>query len=86
MRGVYAIVDLSAGILLIGFVMLKGIFRKSTAYVGVITGILGIVSIAGWNVTIILNAAFATLSHLVGRLSTLPARAAVILPVLSIEQ
>lgn len=57
---VYAIVDLSFAMLLIGLVMLKGIFRKSTAYVGVATGVLGIVSIAGWNVTIILNAVLAT--------------------------
>ncbi|MBV9670595.1 MAG: hypothetical protein JOZ43_06535, partial [Acidobacteriales bacterium] len=47
---VYAIVDLSFAMLLIGLVMLKGIFRKSTAYVGVATGVLGIVSITGWNV------------------------------------
>jgi hypothetical protein len=58
---VYAIVDLSFAFLLIGLVMLKGVFRKSTAYVGVVTGVLGIVSIAGWNVTIILNAVLATI-------------------------
>jgi len=58
---VYSIVDLSFGILLISLVMLKGIFRKSTAYVGVATGVLGIVSLVGWSVTIILNAVFATL-------------------------
>ena len=57
---VYAIVILSFGILLIGLVMLKGIFSKSTAYVGLITGVLGIVSIAGWNVAIIMNAVLAT--------------------------
>lgn len=57
---IYAIVVLSSGMLLISLVMLKGIFRKSTAYVGVATGILGIVSIAGWSVTIILNAVCAT--------------------------
>ena len=58
---VYAIVILSFGILLIGLVMLKGIFNKMTASVGLVTGVLGIVSIAGWNVTIILNAVFATI-------------------------
>jgi hypothetical protein len=57
---VFAIVILSFGILMIGLVMLRGIFRKSTAYVGVVTGVLGIVSITGWSVTIILNAVFAT--------------------------
>jgi hypothetical protein len=30
-----------------GFVMLKGIFSKSTAYLGLVTGILGIVSVVG---------------------------------------
>jgi predicted Abi (CAAX) family protease len=47
-------------ILIIGLVMLKGIFNKLTAYVGLATGILGIVSITGWNVAIIMNAVFAT--------------------------
>jgi len=58
---VYAIVILSFGILLIGLVMLKGIFNKMTASVSLVTGVLGIVSIAGSPVTIILNAVFATL-------------------------
>lgn len=58
---VYAIVILSCGILLISLVMLKGLFNKMTAAVGLITGVLGIVSIAGWAVTIILTAVFATL-------------------------
>jgi hypothetical protein len=60
LEAVYAIVVLSFGILMIGLVMLKGIFRKSTAYLGLVTGILGIVSIAGLNVTIIMNAVLAT--------------------------
>lgn len=41
---VYSIVVLAFGILLIGLVMLKGPFSKSTAILGVITGILGILS------------------------------------------
>lgn len=57
---VYSIVILSSGILLIGLVMLKGIFNKITAYVGLVTGVLGLVSITGWNVAIIMNALFAT--------------------------
>ena len=57
---VYAIVVLSSGILMIGFVMLKGVFSRTTAYLGVLTGILGIVSIAGLSVTIIMNAVLAT--------------------------
>jgi len=46
-EAVYSILVLSLGILMIGLVMLKGMFRKSTAYVGVVTGLLGIVSVAG---------------------------------------
>jgi hypothetical protein len=57
---VYAIVVLSSAILMIGVVMLKGIFSRTTAYLGVITGILGIVSFGGFFVTIILNAVLAT--------------------------
>jgi hypothetical protein len=57
---VYAIVTLSFGILLIGFVMLRGVFNKITAYLGLATGILGIVSVAGLTLTIIMNALFAT--------------------------
>jgi hypothetical protein len=59
----YAIVDLSLGILIISFVMLKGkgIFSKTTAYLGLATGISGIVSAAGFFVTIITNAILATI-------------------------
>ena len=57
---VYAIVTLSFGILVIGFVMLRGVFNKITAYLGLATGVLGIVSVAGFTVTIIMNALFAT--------------------------
>ena len=38
---------LAVGILLIGIVMLKGGFGKSVAYLGLATGILGIVSVVG---------------------------------------
>jgi hypothetical protein len=44
---VYNTLTLSVGILMTGFVMLKGIFSKSTAYLGLVTGILGIVAVAG---------------------------------------
>jgi hypothetical protein len=57
---VYAIVTLSSGILLTGFVMLSGTFNKITAYFGLATGILGIVSLTGLSVIIIGNALFAT--------------------------
>ena len=45
--GVYAIVVLAVGILITGLVMLKGIFSKTTAYLGLATGVLGIVSVVG---------------------------------------
>jgi hypothetical protein len=57
---VYAIVTLSFGILVIGFVMLRGVFNKITAYLGLATGVLGIVSLAGFSLIIIMNALFAT--------------------------
>jgi hypothetical protein len=58
---VYAILILSVGILMIGLVMLRSVFGKPTAWMAVVTGLLGIASLAGWGVTIILNAVFATL-------------------------
>ena len=58
----YSIVDLSVAILMTGFVMLrgKGIFSKTTAYLGLAAGIFGIVSIAGFFVIIIINALLTT--------------------------
>src|SRR5262249_59106342 len=47
LEAVYSILILSLGILVIGLVMRRGIFGKPTAYLGVITGILGIVSVVG---------------------------------------
>jgi hypothetical protein len=47
LEGVYSIVILSLGILMIGLVMLRAIFSKTAAYLGLATGILGIVSVAG---------------------------------------
>jgi hypothetical protein len=61
LAGVYAIGTLSFGFLLIGLVMLKGVFNKLTAYLGVITGILGIVAVAGVSIAVILNAVCATI-------------------------
>jgi hypothetical protein len=57
---VYAIVVLSSAILIAGVVMLQGAFGRMTAFLAMTTGVLGIVSLAGWGVTIILNALFAT--------------------------
>jgi hypothetical protein len=66
LEAVYSIMVLSFGILMIGLVMLKGIFSKSTAYLGLVTGILGIVSVAGpffvstLSVTIIITSVLTT--------------------------
>jgi hypothetical protein len=57
---VYSIVDLSFAILLIGLVMLKGVFGKPTAYLVLATGVFGIASISGFGVTVIVNAVLAT--------------------------
>jgi hypothetical protein len=57
---VYAIVTLSSGILVIGFVMLRGIFHKVTAYLGLATGILGIAALTRLSLVIIGNALCAT--------------------------
>lgn len=57
---VYAIVTLSFGILVIGVVMLKGVFNKITAYLALATGVLGFAALSGWGLAIILNALFAT--------------------------
>jgi hypothetical protein len=57
---VYAIVTLSFGILVVGFVMLDGVFSKITAYLGIATGILGIASLTRLSLAIIGNALVAT--------------------------
>jgi hypothetical protein len=57
---VYAIVTLSSGILVAGFVMLRGLFSTVTAYLGLATGLLGIASLTGFSPIIIGNALFAT--------------------------
>jgi hypothetical protein len=44
---VYNTLVLAIGILMTGFVMLNGIFGKSIAYLGLATGILGVVSVVG---------------------------------------
>ncbi|MDI6694214.1 MAG: hypothetical protein QME21_04130 [Anaerolineales bacterium] len=58
---VYAIGTLSFGFLMIGLVMLKGVFNKLTAFVGILTGILGIIAVAGVSIAVILNAVSATI-------------------------
>ena len=47
LTGVYIILVPAIGILVISLVMLKGIFNKATAYIGVVTGILGVISVVG---------------------------------------
>lgn len=60
------LIQMGIGILMTGLVMLKGIFSKSTAYLGLVTGILGIVSVVGpffvstLSVTIIIASALTT--------------------------
>ena len=58
---VYAIGTLSFGFLVISLVMRKGVFNKLTAYVGIATGALGIVAVAGVSIAVILNAVSATI-------------------------
>jgi hypothetical protein len=63
---VYNTLTLSIGILLTGLVMLKGIFGKGAAYLGLVTGITGIVAVVGsffisaLSVTIILASVLTT--------------------------
>ena len=45
--GVYAILVPGVGILITSVVMLRGIFSKTTAYLGLVAGILAIVSVVG---------------------------------------
>jgi hypothetical protein len=57
---------LAVGTLIAGFVMLNGVFSKSTAYLGLATGILGVVSVVGpvfvsaLSVTIVVTSALTT--------------------------
>lgn len=58
---VYAIGTLSLGILIISVVMLRGVFNRFTAYMGILTGILGFAAVAGIAFAVILNALAATI-------------------------
>jgi hypothetical protein len=57
---VYAIVTLSFGILVTGFVMLKSSFPKATAWLALATGVLGILSLTRLSFAVIGNALCAT--------------------------
>lgn len=61
LAAVWAIGTLSFAFLVIGIVMLKGVFSRVTAYVGIITGVLGIAAVSGMGPAVILNALAATL-------------------------
>jgi len=52
----YAIVTASIGVLLAGFVMLKSEFGKVAAYLGIATGVLGLLALTGSYMVIIANA------------------------------
>lgn len=58
---VYAIGTLSLAILIIGIVMLNGVFGKITAWLGILTGVLGMAAVAGVGIAVILNAMTATI-------------------------
>ncbi len=47
LAGVYSIATLSVGILMLSHVMLRSAFSRTAAFVGVATGTLGIISVAG---------------------------------------
>lgn len=70
--GVYIILVPGIGILIASLVMLRGLFNKATAYVGVATGILAVVSVAGpffvsaLGMTAILASVFTTVWLLLG--------------------
>lgn len=71
---VYNTLTLALGILITGLVMLKGAFSKAAAYLGVATGALGVISVAGsffgsaLNITIVVTSVLTTIwVFLVGR-------------------
>jgi hypothetical protein len=59
----YAIVDLSIGIFIIGFVMLKerGIFKRTTAYLGLAAGVFGFISVGRFFVAVMLHTVLITI-------------------------
>ena len=59
----YAIVDLSIGIFIIGFVMLKerGIFKRTTAYLGLAAGVFGFISVGRFFIVVMLHTVLITI-------------------------
>jgi hypothetical protein len=47
LEGVYSIVTLAVGMLMVGVVMLRSTFSRAAAWLGIATGVLGIVSVGG---------------------------------------
>lgn len=47
--------DISFAIVVVGVVMRRGVFNKPTAHVGIAAGVLGILTLSGFFVTVILN-------------------------------
>jgi hypothetical protein len=61
LAAVWAIGTLSFALLVIGIVMLKGVFSKITADLGIVTAVFGIAAVAGVGIAVILNAVAATI-------------------------
>lgn len=57
----YAIVIPSASVLMVGIAMIKGRFGKASAWTGVITGVIGVLSLTGLYPLVMANALGATL-------------------------
>jgi hypothetical protein len=59
----YAIVDLSIGIFIISFVMLKdrGIFKRTTAYLGLAAGVFGFISVGRFFTAVMLHTVLITI-------------------------
>ena len=59
----YAIVDLSIGVFIIGFMMLKerGIFKKTTACLGLAAGVFGFISVGRFFIAVMLHTVLITI-------------------------
>jgi hypothetical protein len=59
----YAIVDLSIGIFVIGFMMLKerGIFKRTTGYLGLAAGVFGFISVGRFFIAVMLHTVLITI-------------------------
>jgi hypothetical protein len=59
----YAIVDLSIGIFIIGFVMLKerGIFKRTTAHLGLAASVFGFISVGRFFIAVMLHTVLITI-------------------------